>query len=142
MTPADFFRDLQKKLPQLEQQILRDVIMVEAERFHAENFRKQGFTDAGFTPWAPRKASDKNPAKRAILVKSGAMRRHATTGTVVGEQVDFRFPLAYMKVHNEGGKAGRGAGFTMPKRQYVGASALLEARVQAKAVALINGRLK
>lgn len=142
MTPPQFFRQLQRQLATIEQQVLRDVIQVEAEAFHAENFRKEGFTDTGFTPWAPRKRPDKNPARRALLVKSGAMRRHATKGSVRGKQVDFTFPLAYMKVHNEGGKAGRGKGFQMPKRQFVGKSAVLEQRIQRKVLALLNKKLK
>lgn len=141
-TPAQFFARLQAQLPQLQQQILQDVIQVEAEAFHAENFRKEGFTDAGFTPWTPRQSTkaDAGKGKRALLVKTGAMRRHSTKGTVRGKQVDFDFPLAYMRVHNEGGKAGRGAGVQMPKRQYVGASALLEARIQAKVIALLKAK--
>lgn len=142
MRPNQFFRDLQRKLPTIQRQILHDVIQVEAERFHAENFRKEGFTDTSFTKWAPRKKQDKNPARRALLVKSGAMRRHATKGTVRGKQVDFDFPLAYMRVHNEGGKAGRGKGFTMPKRQYVGRSAELERRIERKVLALLNRKIK
>ena len=142
MTPAQYFKALQKQLPAIERAIVRDVIQVEAERFHAENFRKEGFTDAGFSPWPPRKKADNNPAKRALLVKSGAMRRHATKGSVKNKQVDFTFPLVYMRVHNEGGKAGRGAGFTMPKRQFVGRSAELENRIRRKVLAILNARLK
>jgi phage gpG-like protein len=138
MTPPEYFRQLQAQLQGLEQQILRDVIQVEAEAFHAENFRKEGFQDAGLQPWPQRKNADKNPARRALLVKTGAMKRHATKGTTRGNQVDFEFPLAYMRVHNEGGKTGRGAGFQMPKRQYVGPSAYLEAKIQAKVLALLK----
>jgi phage gpG-like protein len=140
MTPPEYFRNLQNQLQGLEQQILRDIIEVEAEAFHAKNFRDEGFTDAGIQPWQQRKNPDKNPSKRALLVKTGAMKRHATKGTVRGKQVDFEFPLAYMRVHNEGGKAGRGAGFEMPKRQYVGASAWLEARIQAKVLQLLKAK--
>jgi phage gpG-like protein len=140
MTPPEYFRNLQNQLQGLEQQILRDIIEVEAEAFHAMNFRNEGFTDVGVQPWQPRKPTkaDAGKGKRALLVKTGAMKRHATKGNVRGKQVDFDFPLAYMRVHNEGGKAGRGAGFTMPKRQYVGPSAYLEARIQQKVLALMK----
>lgn len=141
-TPAEFFRRLQSSIPQLEQQILRDVIEVEAEAFHAKNFRQEGFTDVGNQPWQPRKATKKDAGKgkRGLLVDTGAMKRHATTGEVRGKQVDFTFPLAYMRVHNEGGKAGRGAGFQMPKRQFVGPSQYLEHRIQQKVIALLKQR--
>lgn len=127
----------------MEQQILRDIIQVEAEAFHAENFRREGFQDSTFQAWRPRKptAKDQGKGKRALLVKTGAMRRHATKGSVKGKQVDFIFPLAYMKVHNEGGKAGRGKGFDMPKRQYVGKSAVLEQRIRTKVQAYLTKKL-
>lgn len=135
MTPPEFFRNLQRNLPQLERQILHDVIQVEAERFHAENFRNEGFTDVALQKWPARKKPDRNAAKRALLVKSGALRRHATKGTVRGKQVDFDLPLAYARRHNEGLKG-------MPKRQYVGQSAVLEDRIRRKVVAVLNQRLK
>jgi phage gpG-like protein len=136
-TPAEFFRRLQASIPQLEEQIANDIIEVEAERFHEKNFRDEGFTDAGFKPWQPLKPTKKNQGK-AILVDTSLMKGHALKGTTRGKQVDFTFPLAYMRVHNEGGKAGRGAGFTMPKRQYVGPSQYLEARIQQKVLQLLK----
>lgn len=136
---AAFFRKLQRDLPQLKRQIAQTVIAVEAENFHAENFRKEGFTDQAFKPWPPRKKSES--PRRALLVKTGALKGHALKGRVRGSGVDFVFPLDYMRVHNEGGKAGRGKGFTMPQRQYIGRSAELERRIKRKALALINHRL-
>ena len=138
---ADFFRRLQRSIPQLRQEVLDTVIKTEAERFHAMNFRKGGFTDTGFRKWKGRERSDKNPKRRALLVKSGAMKRHATTGRTVGKEVQFVFPLAYMRVHNGGGKSGRGKGFNMPKRQYVGRSRFLEKKIGKKAALLIRHRL-
>lgn len=139
-TPAEFFRRLQNSLPQLEHHIVKDIIEVEAEAFHEKNFRDEGFTDVGFQKWQPRKPTkkDKGKGKRGLLVDTSLMKGHALKGTTRGKQVDFEFPLAYMRVHNEGGKAGRGAGFTMPKRQYVGPSQYLEARIQQKVIALMK----
>lgn len=136
---ADFFRRLQQQLSSLEQEIAQVVVAVEAENFHSENFRKEGFTDVGFQPWPPRKKQER--PRRALLVKTGALKGHALKGRRQGSQVDFIFPLPYMRVHNEGGKAGRGKGFQMPKRQYVGRSNLLEDRIRQKATIIINRRL-
>jgi len=36
--------------------------------------------------------------------------------------------VPYAAVHNEGLRAGRGKGFTMPKRQFIGKSAELEVK--------------
>lgn len=139
---ADFFKKLQSQIPQLEREIAQTVILVEAEKLHAENFKKEGFTDKTFQKWQPRKKPDKKGEKRALLVKTSALKRNATKGQVVGNHVDFVFPLEYMKVHNEGLQAGRGKGFKMPKRQFVGESAELEKRIEAKAKKLIDDKLK
>ncbi len=149
-TPAQFFRQLQRNLPRIEREILQSVIQVEAEAFHAENFRKEGFTDIGFQKWDEIELNKKGKGRKGFKRKSiligekgvGIMRRHATKGSLRGRRVVFEFPLAYMKVHNDGGKAGRGSGFQMPKRQFVGKSAVLERRIQRKALALLNRRLK
>lgn len=139
---SDYFRKLAASIPKLERQILNDVIAVEAERIHAENFRAEAFIDTPPQKWKPRKKADKNKAKRALLVKTGTMKGHALKGRVRGDAVEFVFPLEYEKVHNEGLKAGRGAGFQMPKRQFVGESKVLTDRIQKKAQKVITEHLK
>jgi phage gpG-like protein len=139
---SDYFRRLANSMPQLERKILNDVIAVEAERIHAENFRAEAFIDAAPQKWPARKKADKDPAKRALLVKTGTLKGHALKGRVQSDAVAFVFPLAYEKVHNEGGQAGRGAGFKMPKRQFVGESQVLTGRIKKKAEILITEHLK
>lgn len=81
-----------------------------------ENFDNGGFTDKVFIRWRPRKGDTENRGRRlgdggrqrgrALLIKSGAMRRtmrvaSASTGTVTltaGNQ-----DVAYAGIHNEGG---------------------------------------
>lgn len=142
MKASEYFRNLANSMPQLERQILNDVIAVEAERFHADNFRAEAFIDTSPQPWPARKNADKNPSKRALLVKSGTMKGHALKGRVRGDAVAFVFPLEYEQVHNEGLKAGRGNGFKMPKRQFVGESQVLNQRIERKASTLITSHLK
>lgn len=134
-------------LPRLEQNIARDIIAVEAEQFHAKNFRDEGFTDTTLQKWPKRKTTIKNTKSyeggiyelnnkdkgKAVLVQSSTLKGHALKGRVWGSQVKFVFPLEYEKVHNEGGRAGRGTGFQMPKRQFVGESEYLKNRIEAKA---------
>lgn len=141
MSASDFFRKVKASLHGLENRIASDVVAVEAESFHAENFRKEGFTDVGFQKWQPRKKADKNSSHRALLVLSSTLKGHALKGRVQGNSVVFNFPLEYMKVHNEGLHAGRGAGFEMPKRQFVGESAYLEKKIEDKARRLMNQHL-
>lgn len=139
MSALDFFQDLERQLGQLEKDIARDVIVVEAEAFHDENFRKGGFTDQSFTPWVPRKKADPT---RALLVKTGNLRGHASKGEVRSKQVVFTMPEDYMTVHNEGSTKTSGRGSGIPKRQYMGESAELERRIKAKATDLLNKKFK
>jgi phage gpG-like protein len=142
MNASDFFRKLKANLPRLQDRILNDVIAVEAEAFHAKNFRDEGFTDTGLQKWPARKKSDKNPARRALLVLTGNLKGHALKGRVQGSSVVFSFPLEYMRVHNEGGRVGRGAGFDMPMRKYIGESEYLRKRIEDKARRLMDQTLK
>lgn len=137
-----YFKRLAAAMPQLEARIVRDVIAVEAERIHAENFRAEAFIDTPPDKWAPRKKSDKNPSRRALLVKTGTLKGHALKGRSRKGAVEFVFPLAYERVHNEGLKAGRGKGFDMPKRQFVGESKVLTARITKKAKEIFDKHLK
>ncbi|MEL6359124.1 MAG: hypothetical protein AAFQ01_04215, partial [Bacteroidota bacterium] len=121
----------------LRTEIAQKVIAVEAEKFHSENFRKQGYQGAGFQPWKNRKDGD---SSRAVLIETGRLRRAATRGRRMSQGVVFVLPK-YGKVHNDGLRAGRGAGFKMPKRQFVGASPILKSRFKKKATAIINRRL-
>lgn len=133
MTPEEFFRKMASELPKLERQIAKDIIAVEAEQFHAKNFKDEGFTDTSLQKWPQRKKPDKRAARRALLVQTSTLKGHAIKGRVIGNQVQFSFPLEYMRVHNEGGRAGRGSGFQMPQRQFVGESEYLKNRIEAKA---------
>lgn len=126
----------------LEQQIVRDVIAVEAERIHAENFKAEAFIDTPPDKWPGRKKSDKNPSRRALLVKTGTLKGHALKGRTRSGAVEFVFPLEYERVHNEGLKAGRGEGFKMPKRQFVGESKVLTDRITKKVQKLFDEHLK
>lgn len=132
MKPQEYFRKLAKGIPRIEREVANDIVAVEAENFHAKNFRDEGFTDVALQKWKPRKKPDKRAGRRALLVQSGAMKGHAIKGRVHDNAVDFIFPLEYMKVHNEGGKAGRGAGFQMTQRQFVGESEYLKKRIDEK----------
>lgn len=142
MKPSEFFRALANEFPRLENQIVRDVVAVEAERFHAKNFRDEGFTDVALDKWAPRKKADKRKGRRALLVQTGTLKGHALKGRTRKGAVEFVFPLEYERVHNEGLRAGRGAGFDMPQRQFVGESEYLKQQIERKARKLIERFVK
>lgn len=127
---------LRKSIPQLKAEVANKVIAVEAARFHDENFRAQAWTETG-SAWQKRKDGD---TTRSLLVKSGRLRRAATTGRTRGNVVDFVMPV-YGKTHNYGMRAGRGGGFRMPRRQFAGQSSKLNRRIKAKAKKIVEQRL-
>ena len=103
-----------------------------------ENFRRQGYMDRSLKPWKPRKKRDEG---RAILVKSGALRRSIRRISVSNKRVTIGSkgkPAVYAGVHNAGLKAGRGKGFIMPKRQFLGPSHTTDKRI----VNLIKKKIK
>lgn len=133
---ARHFRQMRQMMPALKIEIVNQVIAVEAGKFHQDNFRARKWTDTG-TAWKPRKDGD---TSRALLVKTGRLRRTATRGRIQGDAVKFVMPI-YGQVHNEGGRAGRGAGFRMPRRQFAGEARILKARFRRKAQLIITRRL-
>lgn len=72
--------------------------------FFKESFRRQGWWDRNKEKWAERKDRKRKGKGRAILVRSGRLRRsirviHSTAGKViVGTDVP------YARIHNEGGE--------------------------------------
>ena len=117
-TKADF-NVLTRKLPIL--------LANQIERHFELGFRQGGGqTDESRGGWKPRKAADKG---RGILIKSGTLRKDV-------RQREARFASIrvgtsgitqrYADVHNSGLRSGRGKGFTMPQREFIGKSKDLE----------------
>lgn len=103
-----------------------------AVNFFQDSFTKQGFDDNGVNPWEnvqrriegtkaykyPKK-KDKGRRTRAILVKTGRLRRSIRTKEANFARISIVSDLPYARVHNEG--IGR-----MAKRQFMGRSRTLE----------------
>lgn len=126
----------QKKVRQAIQDSVT-VMGTEALNHFTKSFRNQGFEDATIERWQPRKneisggiarVRKRDAGSRAILVKSGALRRSLFKYRSGVYQMTIKSPLPYAKVHNDGLKAGRN-GFKMPKRQFVGNSSKLIAKI-------------
>lgn len=94
---------------------------------HAQDKFQDGKGEFDGVAWeAPKRknftntAKQKRAATRATLVQKGTLKasiritRRGRTFVSVGSS------LPYASVHNYGGKAGRGAGFQMPQRQFLG----------------------
>jgi phage gpG-like protein len=124
----------------------------EAAEFFKENFQAQGFKNSGVQKWkeVQRRTNPKNfkvatrgkykgqpRAKNAkvslpILTGTGALGRSIQYKVVGKGKAIIYSDLPYARVHNEGLKAGRGKGFIMPKRQFVGQSKELSERIDKK----------
>lgn len=102
-------------------------IAVNSKKHFEKNFDEQGFDGQKWKPvnrfqTGRGKAAKTNP----ILQGKGAgkLRKLVIVSTDINNiQISTRPSTdVYAKVHNEGLKAGRGKGFTMPKRQFIGNS--------------------
>ena len=67
------------------------------------NFRAQGYADKNIQKWKPRKQADKNPRQRALLVKTGRLRRDIRVRSITQKAVTVGTSLPYAAIHNEGG---------------------------------------
>ena len=120
------------------------IVAAEAEKHFKQSFDNHGFTDQVLAPWKPRDIT-RNPSKyskkqiaqdagRAILIGHGSgnhLRDSIHSGTAPGA-VTIIVPKVYAQIHNEGGNAGRKLAATIPKRQFIGRSAVLDAHIKRK----------
>ena len=127
--------DMGKVEKQVRTQLEASLVLIvrTGKTFFYDSFRKQGFDDKTVTKWTPRKKADKR-AGRAILVKSGDLRRSIRFDTVNKNNLSVRIAsdLPYAKIHNDGlmGNAWGKAPFKMPKRQFIGDSYQLNEKVK------------
>ena len=116
------FDQVIKKLEQAKSSLPK-VLANDTKKFFLASWQKQGWDDGGVKAWAPRKYNkNKRSAGRAILVKSGALRRavNASLKSATFDSIKFSVDLPYAAIHNEGLKMKNGK--NMPKRQYMGDS--------------------
>lgn len=115
----------------------------EARNFFVANFRKQGFDDKSVEKWTPRKKQEKR-AGRNILVKSGDLRRSIRVKGYSKTKLSILLAtdLKYASVHNFGERAGRGKGFKMPKREFIGDSYNLNEKVKKIIVKQLDSKIK
>ncbi len=132
---------------------------IEAERFFKESFRRQGWQDNVFIPWTPRKGQraarlGEKRQGRAVLIKSGALRKSVRVLRRGKNFVIVGTSLPYAQIHNDGGtiqgtfrvkahlranrkKPGkhpveshtRQVNTRIPRRRFIGNSAALNAQI-------------
>lgn len=135
-------RRVKKELPiTLANDIKNDFLM---------NFRNQGFEGQKWKevqrriPGTKAYNGKKDPGKRTrnILQGKGSGRLRKDVANSIKEATWDRILLQvnnpYGQVHNEGLRAGRGAGFVMPKRQFAGDSPRLRRKIKDKMIKVID----
>lgn len=128
------------------------IIETEALNHFNDSFTYQGFTDKSLAKWPKRKAPKRKGKPitgkslerwkekdqgRAILVShandaKGTHLKDSITGEITPGKVTITVDKPYAQVHNDGLRAGRPPGFTMPQRQFIGPSEKLEQKIHAK----------
>ena len=128
MTPEAFNRLLQQREKELKRALERTIpvkVGREAKNHFQENFLKGGFVDNGLHPWprSKRQGTSKGAKGSYKTLLSG---RNHLYSSISYRAEPYRVTLTndvpYARVHNEGLRAGRGKGFTMPRRQFMGES--------------------
>ena len=105
MTGLQQITDLGQKL----QTRFQEIATAEALRFIGGNFAAQGYQGAGFIRWAARKSTSKKNAGRAILVKSGRLKRGWRGRNSAPGEVTIGNDVPYAEIHNNGGTINKAA---------------------------------
>ena len=151
---AGDLKAMSRKITERVKEILPQVVAVEGLNHFEESWDNQGFTDSGLTKWQGRKAPSVTTTKkgkatsrykrwkekdagRAILIShqtdtQGTHLKDTLRVVKSKRKVIFSSDKAYAEVHNEGGRSGRGAGFMMPRRQFMGPSKVLDKKIEKK----------
>lgn len=128
------------------------IVETEALNHFQNSFVYQGFTDKSLVKWPARKVPrrkgklitgktlEKWKAKnegRALLIShasdtNGTHMANSIVSELAPGKVTVIVDKPYAQVHNDGLRAGRPPGFTMPRRQFIGPSEKLEQKIQAK----------
>lgn len=104
-----------------------------AKNLFQNNFLLGGFMNDGLHKWkiSKRIGKDKGSKGKYKTLMSG--RNHLYNSIdyrVSNDEVVIENRVPYAAVHNEGLRAGRGKGFQMPRRQFIGESKELTAEIE------------
>lgn len=130
--------EIRKRIPEILKR-LPGIAKVEGLNFIHDNFDKEGFENkpGSVKKWDKRKKETgkgkKKRAGRQVLIDKGKLRRSWDQETTAkGTAVEFTSSMPYAEAHNDGLKAGRPPGFTMPERKMIGDSEALDKRIENK----------
>lgn len=121
---------------------LKDEVKTLALNTWKKSFDLEGFNTSPFRKWKRLKRKRAAPyTNNKILNKTGRLKNSIRASSYVGTRVWWiraYSNVEYADVHNEGLRSGRGKGFKMPKRQFIGDSKTLDKKIQTR----IENRLK
>lgn len=131
-----------KRLKQEQKKVLARSAETAVQFFKHNITRHQGFLDTRVKKW-PKRKKNTDPGRNILVGKGGGAKlwksisrsRLSAKRAVIGIKGP---PNVYASVHNFGLRAGRGKGFIMPKRQFMGESKVLNRKI----VRLIKKHLK
>ncbi|MDR0815078.1 MAG: phage virion morphogenesis protein [Bacteroidales bacterium] len=146
MTPNQFSQTLKQHATAINQLMSRTLPVKAgaiAKAHFQENFRLGGFVDNGFHKWTPAKRLNPKPIKnkKSKTKTPPAANRYGTLlsgRNHLFDSINYRpeqgsvtiyNDVEYAAVHNEGLRAGRGKGFIMPKRRFMGESKELSQKI-------------
>jgi phage gpG-like protein len=147
----NFIKTIKKIEKFLNRQVF-EIVGNEAVSHYKQSFTDEGFTDTGKQKWQevkrrtnPRNfrtitrgkrkgvsVAKKKSFTKGILVQTGELKDSIVYKRGDGRSVIISSDKVYAEVHNKGLRAGRGKGFRMPKRQFIGKSAELNKKISNK----------
>nr|DAR27459.1 MAG TPA: virion morphogenesis protein [Caudoviricetes sp.] len=128
MIPKEKLQDLH-----IDMEALANLVAMTGTSYFRGTFRSKSFDGV---PWAPAKIDLTGKRRRgSLMVDSAALMNSVRAAEVTPQRIVWSAgndKVPYAEVHNTGGRAGRGRGFTMPKRQFIGDSAELQAKIEQR----------
>lgn len=107
------------------------------------SFRRKGFAGKAWPPAKSYRAGKRRSG--SLMVQSAALMNSIRTAEATPERVVWAAgndKVPYAQVHNEGGRAGRGAGFDMPQRQFMGEAEEFERQLTQRIDTYMQGLFK
>jgi phage gpG-like protein len=112
-------KDLEVKITGAMREDLLHISANKAAEMFANNFKEGSFFGDSWADLSEATVKRRKFPDAKILVQTGILSDSIKT-RVEGNKAIVESDTVYGKVHNEGLRAGRGKGFRMPKRQFIG----------------------
>lgn len=147
MTDQEFLQRIEQCAEEIAKSAGR-VMPIKAGRIAKDHFQNNfllsGFVNDGLHEWTPSKRLGEKDEKGNTVTKAtngvkGKYKTLMSGRNHLYNSIEYRLDdsgvvienrVPYAAVHNDGLKAGRGKGFTMPQRQFIGESEELTAQIE------------